>query len=105
VGINEAGEKRGVAKVDDFSPGGDRSAWANSDNFATGHDDKAGSDQRVALSVEKSRGFQDIGFRCGIWCLPVSRSDENYTDEKNPEKSIAHETLSNVSGSRWQTVS
>src|SRR5271155_255092 len=66
VGVDEAGEKRGVAEVDDFGAGGNGGALADADDLAVADDYNAGLGDGVAFAVKHARGFEDVSLAAGL---------------------------------------
>jgi hypothetical protein len=62
VRVDEAGEQRGVAEIDDLSASGYGRAGTGGGDFIVGDDDEAGSRERIAFAVEHARGLEDDGF-------------------------------------------
>jgi len=90
VGVDEAGENRGIAQIDDLGSRGDGCAGANGNNACGGYDDEARRNQRVALAIEKSGRLEDIRFARRILSLTVTLHPENYSEKKHPEDSCTH---------------
>ena len=59
--VDEAGSKRSVAQIDGFGAGGKCRVCADGGDLAVNHDDEAGGNHVIALTVEHVGGFEDVG--------------------------------------------
>jgi hypothetical protein len=63
VGVDEAGEQRGVAEVDDLGVLRVVDRCADGSNAIALHEDFARLEQRAGIDLEQARGVQDDGRR------------------------------------------
>ena len=61
VRVDEDGEQRGIAQIDDFGAGGKCRVCADCGDLTVNHDDEARGGHTIALTVEHVGGFEDVG--------------------------------------------
>src|SRR5258705_3611228 len=67
VGVNEARQQRGIAKVDNLRVSGKFSGGADSNNFAAAHNNQAWRNDGVAFTIEESGCLQNVSFGGGAF--------------------------------------
>src|ERR1700719_1367114 len=93
VGINEAREKRGVAKVDELCVSRNFCGSADSRDLAAGHNNEAWRNDGVALTIEESSRLQDISLGGRFLSLSESRRPQNKAAEKTAQNFATHVKL------------
>ncbi len=84
VRVDEAGEERGVAEIDDFGAGRNCGGATDGDYFAGGNDHDAWRNESVGLTIVETSGFQDKSFvRC---FLPLSKDRRPPSQVADQEK-------------------
>ena len=79
--VDESRQQRGVAEIDHFGAGGDRSVRSHGRNFSVGHNDNSRRHQRVALPIEEPRRLQHRRLAGSL--LRVSRCGKKRQGAKN----------------------
>jgi hypothetical protein len=93
VGVDEAGEERGIAEIDYFGARGGGGAGSGRDDLSVGDHDDSRRDQGIALTVEKAGGFQDDGLASGLLPLAQGGKQQDQADEEK-NSGLAHELFS-----------
>jgi hypothetical protein len=72
VRVDEAGEKRGITEVNDFSAGGNACGGANAGDFAASDNNEARGNHGIALAIKETSRFQDVSFAGRLVILSIS---------------------------------
>ena len=93
VGINEAGEQRGIAKFDDLRAGGNGGVGADGSDFSAGDDDQTWRNDGIAFTIKEPSCLQDVSLVGRFLSLSHSRRPQHQAAEKTAQKLAAHARL------------
>jgi len=85
VGVDEAGEERGVAEIDDLGGGGMRNRGANFNDAFALDENFAGSDDFAGFDVEEAGGVENDG----LWGVGLRKRRRRKEQQKKRQKADA----------------
>jgi hypothetical protein len=93
VRVNEAGEQRRVAEIDDFGGGRNLCRRTDSNDPSASHDDYPWCRERITSAIEQASGFYDIGCFRGFLRLNAYTRAEQEAMRRHKNDSREHGRL------------